>query len=771
MKKFIMVFAAVVVVCSSLFASTGGPDAFGYRWIDSDELGGPSFEWIDISSGSSAGPSGDDAYTTVSLPAAFEFYGNMFTQITICTNGWVALGSWSTSSLSTDTIPSTNIPQNTIAATHMDMSTGSGRIYYKTYNSTRFVVTYDAVQEYSAATALYSFQMVLDYDRRSVSINYLNVSPVVSTYREGFIGIENSTGTIGLCYGVNTYASSPLHDSLTILFRSDLVVGPPYFNDCYTSLEFETDGPTNDWELGRPLTVGPSIVHSFPYCWATKKEANYSPYSNSILYPPRMNITDVGQPIFDWWQWFETDSGDDGGVVEISTNDGLSWSVVEPEGGYPCPSLGSGSALAGMPAFSGTSDGWEYQSIDLSSYVPEGEVWLRFHFAADGTGELAGWYIDDVGLQESFGVIKGYVNLDYRVNDSGARIEVPEIGAFDYSDSTGYFFIDSVKAGSWTLVCTRDSFVTQNYGAFTIARNETIEVNFLMPPILMSTNFDTTSAGGVASPIDGWQWGQPDTLAPPPYTANSAPYCWGTNLSGNYMNNVSWTLDFVVFLCANNPHMQLYHWYKLAGEYAGNFWDGANVKVTNYYDTLWTVAPAVLVGYDGTVAPHNTFMAGQPCFGGTGYGDSWHREVFRLSDYAMDTVVIRFELASDGAGTARGWYVDDIIIMDVDTTGIGEDVVVWRPDQIKMSVYPNPFNSVTNIEFGIATEGRTTVEILDLNGRLVTTLCQGEYLPGGYYSRRWDGLDSFGRGVPSGIYLARVTCGHVSSSKTLLLVK
>ena len=768
--KRIAIFLLFCLFSSILVAASGGPDSFGYRWIDSDEVGGPEFEWIDISSGASPGPSGDDAHSVVSLPSAFEFYGNVFTQMTICTNGWVALGSWSTSDISVDTIPNTYIPQSLIAPMYMDMHTGSGRISYKTHSDGRFVVTYDRVQEYSASGTIYSFQVVLDYDRRSVSINYLTVDHISSSYREGLIGIENNTGTVGLCVGKHTATSSPLHDSLSIMFRSDLVVSPPYFNNCYTTTDFETDGDPDDWEHGRPLSVGPVAAYSFPFCWGTKREANYSAYSNSILYIPRMSIVGTGQPILDWWQWFETDSGDDGGVVEISTNDGVTWNVIEPEGGYPCPALGAGSALAGMPAFSGSSGDWEYQSIDLTPYVSAGEVWTRFHFAADASGEQAGWYIDDVGLHESYGVIKGTVELDYRANNSGARVEVPGLGIYDYSDSTGAYLVDSVKVGTWNVVCSRDSFATQDAGSLSIARDETLIVNFELSPILMSTDFDSNSAGGVATPIDGWQWGRPDSLVPPPYSAHSESLCWGTNLHGNYMNNADWTLDFTVFLVADHPRMQLYHWYKFAGEYAGYFWDGGNVKVANYYDTTWVIAPAILNGYDGTVASHNAILGGQPCFGGTGYGDTWHEEIFDLSDYAMDTVIIRFEVGADGAGTARGWYIDDIMIVDYNGIDDGGRVV-WKPNRIEMSAYPNPFNATTNIEFSLPTGGMASIEIYDLSGRLIKTIGEDTYFAGGAYSSRWDGRDNSGRAVPSGIYLARVSCAGSSASRRLLLIK
>lgn len=64
---------------------------------------------------------------------------------------------------------------------------------------------------------------------------------------------------------------------------------------------------------------------------------------------------------------------------------------------------------------------------------------------------------------------------------------------------------------------------------------------------------------------------------------------------------------------------------------------------------------------------------------------------------------------------------------------------------------PNPFESTTLIQFDVPRADRVRVAIHDSAGRLVRLLEDGT-LPAGRYSRLWDGRDTQGRTVPSGLY-------------------
>ncbi len=94
-----------------------------------------------------------------------------------------------------------------------------------------------------------------------------------------------------------------------------------------------------------------------------------------------------------------------------------------------------------------------------------------------------------------------------------------------------------------------------------------------------------------------------------------------------------------------------------------------------------------------------------------------------------------------------------------------------RPSGFSLSHnMPNPFNSATEIGFALETETHVVISIYNLLGQTVTTLVD-EAMPFGEHSVKWDGRNSDGEQMPSGIYLYRICAGQFVESKKMLLLK
>ena len=90
----------------------------------------------------------------------------------------------------------------------------------------------------------------------------------------------------------------------------------------------------------------------------------------------------------------------DGGNVQVSTDGGVSWEVIQPNGGYPAQSV---TGLDGEPGYYGQSNGWVQATFDLSNFSNE-EIKLKWRFGADGVIDAyEGWYFDDVELTSNGG--------------------------------------------------------------------------------------------------------------------------------------------------------------------------------------------------------------------------------------------------------------------------------------------------------------------------------------------------------------------------------
>ncbi len=84
--------------------------------------------------------------------------------------------------------------------------------------------------------------------------------------------------------------------------------------------------------------------------------------------------------------------------------------------------------------------------------------------------------------------------------------------------------------------------------------------------------------------------------------------------------------------------------------------------------------------------------------------------------------------------------------------------------------FPNPFNPTTSISFYLPERTKVHLEVYDVTGRLVTRLTDGVF-SAGPHNINWNGTDSFGSAVGSGVYIYRLTAGKQTMSRKMMLLK
>ena len=92
------------------------------------------------------------------------------------------------------------------------------------------------------------------------------------------------------------------------------------------------------------------------------------------------------------------------------------------------------------------------------------------------------------------------------------------------------------------------------------------------------------------------------------------------------------------------------------------------------------------------------------------------------------------------------------------------------PTEFAVNVYPNPFNPSTTISYELPESAPVSVVIYDVLGQQVRHLIS-QFNSAGRYSVQWDARDNQGRGVASGVYIAKVDAGTTTLSQKMLLLK
>ncbi len=86
------------------------------------------------------------------------------------------------------------------------------------------------------------------------------------------------------------------------------------------------------------------------------------------------------------------------------------------------------------------------------------------------------------------------------------------------------------------------------------------------------------------------------------------------------------------------------------------------------------------------------------------------------------------------------------------------------------NAYPNPFNPNTTIRYQLKDPGKVKIDIYNLKGHPVRSFSRC-HDAAGRYSIVWDGSDSSGNALPSGVYLYKMSSGGYNAIKKLVLQK
>ncbi|HEV8201905.1 MAG TPA: S8 family serine peptidase [Candidatus Polarisedimenticolia bacterium] len=170
----------------------GGPDRFGYRFIDSDQPGGPEFRWEEISSTGTNLSKGSGLTDPIPLGFPFTYYGLTFDAVRISRRGYLSFNSGVETTLYMP-LPDPDAPPSVIAPYWCTMTTESpSRFHYQSFPD-HFTVQYTSVfNNYFPGPN--TFQVTL-YASGEIEYRYLSMQSPIGL---ALIGLQNEAGDDGL---------------------------------------------------------------------------------------------------------------------------------------------------------------------------------------------------------------------------------------------------------------------------------------------------------------------------------------------------------------------------------------------------------------------------------------------------------------------------------------------------------------------------------------------------------------------------------------------
>lgn len=338
----------------------------------------------------------------------------------------------------------------------------------------------------------------------------------------------------------------------------------------------------------------------------------------------------------------------------------------------------------------------------------------------------------------STGVLVGSGGLILRTADGGQTWNPIASGVTDALLTVSFSGSVGIAGGtSQTIIRSQDSGNT-----WMVIQTGFFGGSFQGSYMLLSSNGYVAGDNAIFQPFFGW--------------STDGGLTWDFN--SFYFNGSEGDLTDVVFLTPQN------------GFATGSVFDGTGaISSTTDGGMNWSTQPFPSALFALTFPTNSVaYAVGNQgsILRSTDGGATWQSEASGIGNDLRDVAFV---------DTALGYAVgfNGVILKRTqpgDTTAI-HPVAGTIPQRASLEQnYPNPFNPVTSIGFRIADFGFVKLQIFDLTGRKVKTLVNKKLAPG-TYTMLWNGTDSSGKKVSSGIYFYQLTFDNqpIATRKMMLL--
>jgi len=349
-------------------------------------------------------------------------------------------------------------------------------------------------------------------------------------------------------------------------------------------------------------------------------------------------------------------------------------------------------------------------------------VFFEFDYLAGGSGRMellenAVVYLISQGSSATGG-ISGTVHLEGETDHGGILVTVEPGGAEAYTDASGHYEVGGLFAWTYTVTATKDGWSADRVEGVVVGEGEQVGgVNMVLFPV---TEYEHCDAPGLSIP-DYVPAGVYDllTFAEDVTVTDVEVY---VNITHTYIG------DLIVELTSPEGTTVRLHSRTGAG--------GQNI--IGWYDSQ--------LGVDGPGALSD--------FIGEGAAGDW--EIWVSDNASVDV------------GVLNEWCVH---VWGGVTTGVADGELGSVPERhVLRGASPNPFNPVTELVYGLPSEGRMSLRVYNVAGQLVRELRDGVE-EAGYHVAVWDGRDDRGEPVSSGVYFARMEADGFQASTKMVLLK